>query len=80
MNRKECYQFIKDNSLQEEIKKLFGKNFTNVPTEKLSDFCKNYKTAFSPIEKETKTDIDYRKAVQAILSFLRDVDPSLFEF
>lgn len=38
LTRKEVYSLIKNNNLQEEVKKTFGKNYTNVPTKELSDF------------------------------------------
>lgn len=38
MSRKEVYQTIKDNNLQEAVKKEFGRNFTQVPTSDLLVF------------------------------------------
>lgn len=38
MNRQEAYAAIKANSLQEEVKRVFGRNFTQVPTEALETF------------------------------------------
>lgn len=38
MSRKEVYQAIKDNNLQEAVKKEFGRNFTQVPTSDLLVF------------------------------------------
>ena len=38
MSRKEVYQAIKDNNLQEAVKEEFGKNFTQVPTSDLLVF------------------------------------------
>lgn len=35
MTRKECYNYIKDNKLQDTIKELTGKNFTNCSTSTL---------------------------------------------
>lgn len=38
MSRKEVYQTIKDNNLQEAVKEEFGRNFTQVPTSDLLVF------------------------------------------
>lgn len=38
MTRKEAYQAIKDNNLQDAVKEKFGKNFTQVPTSDLLVF------------------------------------------
>lgn len=38
MSRKEVYQAIKDNNLQEAVKEEFGRNFTQVPTSNLLVF------------------------------------------
>ena len=38
MSRKEAYQAIKDNNLQEAVKEEFGRNFTQVPTSDLLVF------------------------------------------
>lgn len=38
MTRKEAYQAIKDNNLQDAVKKEFGRNFTQVPTSDLLVF------------------------------------------
>lgn len=38
MTRKELYAFIKENALQGKIKNELGRNFTNVPTDKLERF------------------------------------------
>lgn len=38
MSRKEVYQAIKDNNLQEAVKEEFGRNFTQVPTSDLLVF------------------------------------------
>lgn len=38
MSRKEVYQAIKDNNLQDAVKEEFGRNFTQVPTSDLSVF------------------------------------------
>ncbi len=38
MTRKEAYQAIKDNNLQEAVKEEFGRNFTQVPTSDLLVF------------------------------------------
>lgn len=49
LTRKEIYSLIKSNNLQEEVKKTFGKNYTNVSTQKLSNF-------FSKLSKKENTN------------------------
>ena len=38
MERKEVYAVIKENNLQDVIKQYFGKNYTNISTDKLNTF------------------------------------------
>ena len=38
LSRKECYKFIKDNNLSEEVKKNYYKNYTNCSTDELIQF------------------------------------------
>lgn len=45
MTRKEAYQAIKDNNLQEAVKEEFGRNFTQVPTMALLEFIAKNVTA-----------------------------------
>lgn len=40
-NRSEAYRIIKEKGLQEDIKTVFGRNFTQVPTAALWDFINN---------------------------------------
>lgn len=42
-SRKELYEFIKSNDLQDVIKELYGKNFTQVSSENLENFMNNHK-------------------------------------
>lgn len=41
MNRQEIYKKIKSDNLAEDIKKYFGKNYTNVSTSLLEDWIKS---------------------------------------
>lgn len=50
MTRKEAYQAIKDNNLQDAVKKKFGRNFTQVPTSDLLVFI-----AQNGVSETTKT-------------------------
>lgn len=50
MTRKEAYQAIKDNNLQDAVKKKFGRNFTQVPTSDLLVFI-----AQNGVSEATKT-------------------------
>lgn len=38
MSRKEAYSYIKDNSLEDTVKRVFGRNFTQVSTDSLISF------------------------------------------
>lgn len=38
ISRKEVYQMVKDNNLQEAVKEEFGRNYTQVPTDDLFEF------------------------------------------
>jgi RAB protein geranylgeranyltransferase component A len=41
MNRKEVYEVIKEMNLQELVKNIYGKNYTNVPTDALLQVITN---------------------------------------
>lgn len=41
MTRKECYNYIKENKLQDTIKEFTGKNFTNCSTDVLETYINN---------------------------------------
>ncbi len=45
MTRKEAYQVIKDNNLQDAVKEKFGRNFTQVPTSDLLVFLAQNSTS-----------------------------------
>ena len=50
-NRKDLYEYIKANNLQDLIKSRYGKNFTQVSTEQLIKTCKDFgKPAKQPLE------------------------------
>lgn len=57
MSRKEAYQAIKDNDLQDAVKEEFGRNYTQVPTSDLEVFINN--NVDSPKKEEIEAeDID----------------------
>ena len=67
MERKEAYEQIKKLSLQEECKKLFGKNFTQCKTNELEDIINTKKAkiktpakvkAKEEVKAETKIEVD----------------------
>lgn len=77
MNRKELYNLIKKNNLQDKIKNHFGKNYTNVSTEDLQSF-----TSLNIQHEAVHEDIDndnYRQVIRAMLTFLHEIDPELFK-
>ena len=45
MTRTEMFDFIRENKLQDEVQKMFGKNFTNVKSTLLEDFVNTVKEA-----------------------------------
>lgn len=68
MTRKEAYQAIKDNNLQDAVKEEFGRNFTQVPTNDLVVFLTQngateiHKTLDEePTEEETIDNTDDKK-------------------
>ena len=67
MERKEAYEQIKKLGLQEECKKLFGKNFTQCKTNELEDIINTKKAKIKApakvkvkeeVKAETKTEVD----------------------
>ena len=79
--RAEAYKAIKDNNLQDEVKKKFGKNFTNCGTNDLITFVNNKeKKVAKPTVKETpvkttpvatvKSDVNYTIALTKLVNYL----------
>lgn len=60
MSRKEAYQKIKDNDLQDAVKEEFGRNYTQVPTSDLEVFINNNVDSSDEDEVEPE-DIDEEK-------------------
>lgn len=61
MTRTEIFDYIRKNNLQDEVKKMFGKNFTNVKNTLLEDYISTVKEA-----KKTKANTKISKtAVKA---------------
>ena len=67
MERKEAYEKIKKLGLQEECKKLFGKNFTQCKTNELEDIINTKKAKIKApakvkvkeeVKAETKIEVD----------------------
>lgn len=46
MDRKQAYAQIKDLNIQDKIKAAFGKSYTNVPTNDLENFLRDYNQSF----------------------------------
>ena len=57
MTRTEMFDYIRNNKLQDEVQKLFGKNFTNVKSVLLADYIETNKAAIKlkNASKETTT-------------------------
>lgn len=59
MTRKEAYQAIKDNNLQDAVKEEFGRNFTQVPTSDLLVFlAQNSTSETAKVLEEEPTDTE----------------------
>lgn len=64
MTRKEAYQAIKDNNLQDAVKEKFGRNFTQVPTSDLLVFiAKNGVSEITKTLNEEPTEVEDEDAV-----------------
>ena len=81
--RAEAYKAIKDNNLQDEVKKKFGKNFTNCGTNDLVTFVNNKekKATETVVEKApvkvnnkpvttVKSDVNYTIALTKLVNYL----------
>ena len=54
MTRTEIFDYIRKNKLQDEVQKMFGKNFTNVKSSLLTDFIETDKTAKAESKNSSK--------------------------
>lgn len=64
MTRKEAYQAIKDNNLQDAVKEKFGRNFTQVPTSDLLVFiAQNGVSEITKTLNEDPTEVEDEDAV-----------------
>ena len=54
MTRTEMFDYIRNNKLQDEIQKMFGKNFTNVKSSLLTDFIETDKAAKAESKNSSK--------------------------
>ena len=81
--RAEAYKAIKDNNLQDEVKKKFGKNFTNCGTNDLVTFVNNKEkkatktvVAKAPVKVDNnpvttvKSDVNYTIALTKLINYL----------
>lgn len=66
MNRKELYAKVKELNLQEEVKKEFGKNFTQVSSEDLEQIIWNYDATHASKAPKTKKCKECTKAATEI--------------
>ena len=83
MNRQEIYAQIKKFDVQEEVKKVFGKNFTQVSTVELESFlskrtnknkaAETAKTAKAISNKPVNIDNAYEAACLTFLGTLKDL-------
>ena len=54
MTRTEMFDYIRKNKLQDEVQKMFGKNFTNVKNSLLTDFIETDKAAKAESKSSSK--------------------------
>ena len=54
MTRTEMFNYIRKNKLQDEVQKMFGKNFTNVKSSLLADFIETDKAAKAESKNSSK--------------------------
>jgi len=71
MKRNELYAKVKSMNLAGEIKKFFGKNFTNVPNDKLEAFINKKST--KKVEKKccTTKEVTFKDVVVRMVSILQ---------
>ena len=66
MERKEAYEQIKKLGLQEECKKLFGKNFTQCKTNELEDIINAKKAKIkAPAKVKAKEEVKVEAKIEA---------------
>lgn len=66
MERKEAYEQIKKLGLQEECKKLFGKNFTQCKTNELEDIINTKKAKIkAPAKVKVKEEVKAETKIEA---------------
>lgn len=71
MSRKEAYQKIKDNDLQDAVKEEFGRNYTQVPTSDLEVFINNNVDSSDEDEVEPE-DIDEEESTYGLEDIITD--------
>lgn len=68
MNRKEAYSLIKRYGLQDKVKSIHGRNFTQVPTESLEEIITSYGS--EPADKESKGE----ESKPEVTSIVEEID------
>lgn len=67
ISRKDIYAYIKEQNLQEEAYKYFGKNFTNVSTAELADWlCENDEEEKEEVKEDTTIKLNFPKLSDAV--------------
>lgn len=74
-DRKSCYSYIKEHGMQDAVRRIFGKNFTQVKTEDLILFIKNETSVVAPTqvtapEHTECVDLKARKAIKMLCKAL----------
>lgn len=79
MSRQEAYAAIKYHNLQDEVKKVFGRNFTQVATEALETFlAKNNVIEVKALDAETLAGSDFDVDMQKTPTKTEDNDIPMF--
>ena len=80
-DRKSCYNYIKEHSMQDAVQRTFGKNFTQVKTEDLILFIKNLvaPAQVTAPEHTECVDLKARKAIKMLCEALFEYDEYAFD-
>lgn len=85
MNRQEIYQHIKSNHLEDTIKKVFERNYTNISTAELMEFInrrekRKKEKVLSGMTKEQSNAECNKKILSIIAGYLKDNPDVNFEY
>lgn len=73
-SRADLYTYIKENNIQEDIKRVFGKNFTNVSTEDLNEFVEKTKGKVDIIEEIERVSNELKELSVTLKALIEETD------